>query len=347
MVAAAGVPTVDVAGLAEGKSKEERGKTVEQIRKACTEVGFFYATNHGVNGATIDATIGAAEDFFGMTKDQKLNIDNVNSSAFRGYIAQGLENTNGVVDEREQVEFGPDDEPAERDAMPYYLRLKGPNQWPDDAACPGFRPSLDTFASEMEQEARRLTAALAEALGEPADVWETEFDNPFVQMKICRYPGMETPTAGVSGVGAHSDSGFLSMLVQDDAGGLQVQIDGEWVDVPPLRHAIVVNLGEMLQLMSGGSFKATVHRVLRSERNRISIPYFWNPNLDVTMAGLGIGAAARSSATHGGTNEVYEDYGTNAFKSLARSHPRVLARHHPDLALIDGRVVVRARGNPR
>ena len=227
--------------------------------------------------------------------------------------------------------------------MPYYLRLQGPNQWPSDATCPDFRPAVEIFAVEMEEEARRLTGALAEVLGDNSDVWDRFFDDPFVQMKICRYPGLESADAGVSGVGAHSDSGFLSMLVQDDAGGLQAQLpNGDWVDVPPIKHAIVVNLGEVLQVMSGGKLRATVHRVQRTQRNRISVPYFWNPRLETTLADLGVstGDASTSSGTHGGRNEVQLEYGANAFKSLARSHPRVMDRHHPDLCVVDGRVMV-------
>ena len=101
--------------------------------------------------------------------------------------------------------------------------------------------------------------------------------------------GDENEGVGSFGVGAHTDSGYLSILLQDDVGGLQVQNgEGEWIEAPPLPGCMVVNLGEMLQLCTGGYYLATPHRVVSrpssENKDRISVPYFWNPRLDAVIS---------------------------------------------------------------
>ena len=165
---------------------------------------------------------------------------------------------------------------------------------------------------------------------------------------------------GCFGVGAHTDSGYLSILLQDDVGGLQVQNGkGEWIEAPPMPGKMVVNLGEMIQLMTGGFYLATPHRVVsrpptQSSKDRISVPYFWNPRLDALIVPIKHlpdtlvwcrpkPPAIDSTESHGrGRNALFGVYGANALKSLARSHPEVMKRHHPDLQVMpDGEVVHR------
>ena len=181
------------------------------------------------------------------------------------------------------------------------------------------------------------------------------------------------------GVGAHTDSGFLSLLVQDEVGGLEVLVEededgGEsgsssrratWIPVVPLEDAIVVNLGEVVEALTGGTFVATPHRVVQvvaSEANgaehRMPAPFFYNPRLDVDVGDFAaLGEAIREAARgrdeekgaavgqvpgrirEGPGNPVLASYGMNAFKSFARSHPEVVRRHHADLEVApDGTV---------
>ena len=187
--------------------------------------------------------------------------------------------------------------------------------------------------------------------------------------QIARYPPLPKAEdvgggrgVGTFGVGPHSDSGFLSLLLQDDVGGLQVQNgDGDWIDAPPLPGCMVVNLGEMLQLCTGGYYLATPHRVVSkpssTSKDRISVPYFLNPRLDAIIAPIDPlpatlawarprPAAVEATGSHGdGGNMLLGAYGANALKSLARSHPEVMLRHHPDLEVkLDGTVVRRGGG---
>ena len=312
----------------------------------------------------------SSKDFFALDYQQKMTIDYRQSPAFRGYMAQGLENTAGRPDRREQIEFGVEMPTSEISAAsaatikPYYKRLVAhPNQWPDQHV-PTLRPHVQQFMKEMEVLSRRLMKYLALSLDLPANYFDDTFGNcPNVQLKICHYPAVanapdtsvdgnsDDDTRAMFGVGPHTDSGYLSLLLQDDVGGLQVQNgDGIWIDAPPIDGTIVVNLGEMIQLATRGYFLATPHRVLNVERQqddegRFSMPYFWNPRLDFCVERIELpeslewerpkpsAESIESTDSHAGGNKLHACYGENAFKSLARSHPQVMKRHHPDLIL--------------
>jgi isopenicillin N synthase-like dioxygenase len=378
-----------------GCSRAAEAAFAAELREVCHTVGFFYVAGIDafVSPTTRRDALAAATRFFAMPQEKKDAMDYRNSPAFRGYVRLGAENTAGLPDLREQVEFGVEAEthPKATDAPPY-ARLRGPNQWPNEIDCPRFRENASRFSDEARALSTRLTRLLALSLDLPADAFDGVFgDAPNVQMKIARYPprmtaGMErrrrtdananeNDEAAAFGVGAHTDSGFLSLLLQDDVGGLQVMNGaGEWVDAPPVENTLVVNLGEMLQLATRGYYLATPHRVLlpdthtspergvRDEhRARLSVPYFWNPKLEYvcepmdlppsvrwTRAGAPTAAFAAAAAKaqkekkkEKKKNPLLEAYGANALKSLARSHPEVMARHHPDLVVGEDGAVAR------
>ena len=141
----------------------------------------------------------------------------------------------------------------------------------------------------LESLGQRLLAAMAEALGLAADHFAAAVTPPEVLLKIIRYTGSADADAEAGagqGVGAHRDTGFLTFVHQDGVGGLQVERDGRMIDVPPLDGTLVVNVGEMFQLVTNGYFKATVHRVVSPPPGveRISLAYFFNPKLEATLA---------------------------------------------------------------
>jgi len=297
-----------------------------------------------------------AAKFFALSAEEKMSIHHSSSPAFRGYIAHAAENTGGLADLREQVEFGVESAVPDMTAVgvfPVYRRLIGPNQWPDESKVPGFRDAMEGVMGGMHTLSLTLMGALLEALGLPDTALDSTIgDRPNMQMKIARYPpqrGEDSVSGAKYGVGAHTDSGYLSILLQDEVGGLQVRNgEGRWVDAPPLPGALVINFGEMLQLASGGFYLATEHRVLPPPAHgpaRLSVPYFFNPNLEAQISSLELPPSLQwqrpppsslsGSSTHAGRNKLLSQYGDNAFKSLARSHPAVLARHHPDLELSD------------
>ena len=141
-------------------------------------------------------------------------------------------------------------------------------------------------------------------------------------------------------MGSHKDGGVLTLLlVEPGKAGLQVQHGQGWIDAPPMPGAFVVNIGELLEVATGGYLKATVHRVISPPEgsDRISVPFFFNPALSATIPRLALPPelAAQAEAAGGVTadpdNPIFDTYGANALKSRLRAHPDVAERHHPDL----------------
>lgn len=184
---------------------------------------------------------------------------------------------------------------------------------------------------------RRLLGAFALALGQPA----TAFDGivgttPNNLIKIIRYPGRDA-TGDDQGVGAHKDGGFLTLLLQPDRGGLQVEAeDGRWIDAAPVPGTFVVNIGELLEMASDGYLKATVHRVVTppAGTERLSIASFLRADLDATVPLIDLPpdlAGGRRGVTRDPQNPLFRNVGENVLKGRLRSHPDVAARHWADV----------------
>lgn len=324
------LPILDLSQLDE--SPEAAARFRDELRAATHDVGFFYLTGTGISPELEARLLRAARDFFALPEEEKLAIENVKSPHFRGYTRVGGERTQGKVDWREQIDIGP-----ERDAVsggPAFNRLIGPNLWP--AAQPELKDVVSEWHDTLTGVARRLLRAWAQALGESASFFDEHFGEPSTLIKIVRYPGTDEPEPQ-QGVGAHKDSGVLTLLwVEPGKGGLQVERDGEWVDAPPVPGAFVVNIGELLEYATGGYLKATNHRVIspRAPEERISIPFFFNPALDQRLPLIDLPAdlaAEATGVTQDPGNPIHALYGENALKSRLRAHPDVAAIHHPDL----------------
>lgn len=342
LAAAAGaVPVIELARLRDLES-------IDALRRICHEVGLFYLAVGCEDWAACEAMAAASRTFFASDAATKAKIGYERSPAFRGYMRLGAENTAGVVDRREQIELGREDGVTEGEAVALCKRLVGPNQLTEDLA-----PAAAAWLEAMNGAARALTRALAVALGLDAGALDAAVlgPKPHWQAKTARYP------AGPGqGVGAHTDSGWLTLLWQDEA-GLEARVGEAWVPIAPKAGCLVVNLGEMLQLASAGYFLATPHRVRSPPKDRLSLPFFYNPSLDAVVDRVvdpaNIGPWSRpppddvaATDSHGaGRNKLVANYGINAFKSLARSHPKVFEKHHADLVVLpDGTVIRRCWG---
>ena len=153
----------------------------------------------------------------------------------------------------------------------------------------GYRRVMRRFAGELEALAERLLDLLCENLGLEGGYLARAFRGrstgaPTFGTKVSSYPPCPRPDL-VSGLRAHTDAGGIILLFQDDrVGGLQLLKGGEWVDVPPLRHAIVVNLGDQLEVVTNGAYKSVMHRVVaQPDGNRMSIASFYNPGSDAVI----------------------------------------------------------------
>ncbi|MCM1969857.1 MULTISPECIES: isopenicillin N synthase family oxygenase [Streptomyces] len=306
----------------------------ERLHSAAHDVGFFQLVGHGVGERETERLLSAMRKFFALPEAERLALDNINSPHFRGYTRTGDERTGGARDWRDQLDIG-----AERPARvpgpgeaPYWW-LQGPNQWP--AELPELREAALAWIERLSGVAERLLRELLTAIGAPADFYDPVFgDAAHPHLKLVRYPGSAGDGAD-QGVGAHKDYGFLTLLLQDQVGGLQVQrADGQFHDVPPIPGAFVVNLGELLEVATNGYLVATNHRVVSppGATERFSVPFFYNPRLDARVQPVPFPHASKAPGiTEDPGNPLFAEYGYNELKGKLRAHPLVAERHHRDL----------------
>jgi isopenicillin N synthase-like dioxygenase len=320
------LPTVDL------RARPRRLR--EGLRAAGHEVGFFYLTGHGVPPGLVTRVLEAARRLFALPQDEKDAIAMVRSPHFRGYTRLGGELTGGEVDWREQIDVGPERLPIGGLDKSDYRWLQGPNQWPP--ALPDLPAIVGEWDAALSAVARTLLQHWAASLGSPSDVFDAAFAGaPATLIKIIRYPGR---AASAQGVGAHRDSGVLTLLLAEPGStGLQVRpagiggTTGGWIDVPPREDAFIVNIGELLEVATRGYLRATQHRVnLQGPAgDRISVPFFFNPRLDARIPVLSLPGEleARARRVHDPSDPIFAVYGRNAWKSRLRAHPDVAAAH--------------------
>lgn len=327
------LPVIDFA-LLSGK-EPQRQQLIEKLGQTARDIGFFYLINHDIDRQLLDNVQRVARAFFALPQEEKLQVKMANSPHFRGYNLAGVEITRSQPDFREQFDIG-----AERDAFPVtpqapvWQRMQGPNQWPE--ALPELKTVITRWQQEMTRVALELLRSLAEALQLPRNAFDNLYgDYPNEHIKLIRYPG-RSAVESRQGVGAHKDSGFLTLLLQDDQPGLEVEVTPDnWVAASPLPGSFVVNIGELLELATNGYLRATVHRVVSPQvaQERLSIAFFLGAQLDAvvpvyqlppSLARLAQGPASDP------LNPLLREVGWNYLKGRLRSHPEVAQRFYAD-----------------
>ena len=327
------IPLLDLRRLDAGAA--QRAAFLAELRTAAHDIGFFYVTGHGVDAELLRDLMNAARGFFSLPDPDKLATEMVNSPHFRGYNRVAAELTRGRRDWREQIDIGPERTALPLGAAPPWARLRGPNQWP--AALPGLREIVERWQESAMQVLIRILRAFALALECPADAFEALYGGePHFMTKLIRYPGRADEGNETQGVGAHKDSELLTLLLQDEHEGLQVETPTGWVGVPPRAGTFVVNIGELLELASDGYLRATLHRVVAPPvgLSRISAAFFLGARLDAVVPLLPLPPALAAQARgpeRDPYNPLFHQVGMNYLKGRLRSHPDVAARHHADL----------------
>ncbi len=256
------------------------------MAEAYGATGFAYVVDHGIPERVVDALFDASRRFHALPHAAKDAVA-VNRH-HRGYIGPGA-----ATDRASSVEAATrpnlsesfiklSDAPPGRAAWP----LDGPNRWPD---LPGFREAVEAFEAAAEPMARRLVAAMALGLGAEPDRLLRLFEPPTAWLRLLRYPPRPADAPPDRyGSAPHTDFGCLTLLAQDDAGGLEVRAaDGSWIAAPPVEDALLVNTGDIVPVWSGGRWRSTAHRVVNPpDRDRYSIAYFYDPCPDAVIAPL-------------------------------------------------------------
>jgi isopenicillin N synthase-like dioxygenase len=318
------VPVIDMAPLF-GANDPARRATAARIADACEDDGFFQVVGHGVSPRTIATLAFQASAFFALPASEKARIGmDRGGAAWRGWFPLGGELTSGRPDDKEGIYFGedlPGDDPRVVAGWP----LHGANLWP--AAAPGLRPAVDAYMSACARAAGALMQGISLSLNLEADYFSRAYlSRPTLLFRIFRYP---PTTPGGWGVGEHTDYGLLTLLAQDDVGGLEVKARSGWAAAPPIPGALVCNIGDMLERLTGGRFVSTPHRVVnRTRRERLSFPFFFDPDFAARMTAVPAAARRRASGPRwdGADVHAYDGaYGDYLLGKVGRVFPDLKA----------------------
>lgn len=277
------VPVIDITRL------EERA-TLEAIDLACREWGFFQVIRHGIDQAVIDAIFAVSRAFFAQPAGEKRKVLRDADNPW-GFYDREL--TRNRRDWKEIYDYGPADGAGIEPRWPRGLfRLR-------------FEPAVRAYYAGARTLAMRLLAAIATNLGVAPEILARGFDGPHTSfLRLNFYPKCPPADGGASadgplGVGQHTDAGALTLLLQDAQPGLEVCRDGRWHRVEPRSDALVINIGDIVQVWSNDRYRAAVHRVITNAgADRYSVPFFLNPSYDTDYEPLPARVTARNPARY-------------------------------------------------
>ncbi|XP_068334566.1 1-aminocyclopropane-1-carboxylate oxidase [Pyrus communis] len=250
----------------ESLNGEGRKATMEKIKDACENWGFFELVSHGIPTEFLDTVERLTKEHYKQCLEQR----------FKELVAsKGLE---GVQTEVKDMDW-------ESTFHLRHLPQSNISEVPD--LKDEYRNVMKEFALKLEKLAEQLLDLLCENLGLEQGYLKKAFygtKGPTFGTKVSNYPPCPNPDL-IKGLRAHTDAGGLILLFQDDkVSGLQLLKDGEWVDVPPMRHSIVINLGDQLEVITNGKYKSVEHRVIaQTDGTRMSIASFYNPGSDAVI----------------------------------------------------------------
>jgi polar amino acid transport system ATP-binding protein len=290
------VPVIDVGPLRGERPGATRDAVARALDAACRDVGFFYVVGHGVDDRLPRRLDTLARAFFALDDTEKSLVAMPRAGrAWRGWFPLGGELTSGVPDGKEGIYFGAElgpDHPRVRAGVP----LHGANLFPARPALLG--PTVLAYLDAMTALGHLLASGMALALGLESDWFVQNLTaDPTILFRIFHYPPSSAPDEGW-GVAEHTDYGLLTILHQDDVGGLEVHTPRGWIDAPPVPGSFVCNLGDMLERMTGGLYRSTPHRVRnRSSTSRISSAFFFDPSWDAEIVPVPVAAPSSPGPT--------------------------------------------------
>ena len=263
------LPVIDLGPSFSGEDVD-RERVAEEIGTACRDTGFFYIANHGIDQAVVDRAFAESNRFFDQPDALKTPLrKRDDSNGYEPMEAQRLDNES-PGDLKESFNFttgGVTGSPGFRASL-----------WPDDL--PGFRDGLEAYNRDMRALGLHVSQLASLSLGMSLNHFDHMFDPQKSPLRILRYPPHPKETEfNQLGAGAHTDWGWMTLLVQDALGGLEVETaTGDWVRVDPIPGTFVVNLGDLLARWTNGQYHSSLHRVMNncSGQNRHSIVLFYN-----------------------------------------------------------------------
>ncbi|KAK9061054.1 hypothetical protein SSX86_018234 [Deinandra increscens subsp. villosa] len=265
------IPLIDLSGL-NSPEASLRHATLNQISAACREWGFFQVVNHGLRPELVDGAREIWREFFHESMEVKQKYAN-SPKTYEGYGSRlGLQK--GAILDWSDYYFL------------HYLpsSLKDHNKWPEKPT--SLREVVEEYSKEIVRLGRDLLEAFSVNLGLRGDFLQNKFGGEDVGacLRVNFYPKCPQPDLTL-GLSPHSDPGGMTFLLPDEnVCGLQVRRDEQWIMVKPARHAIIVNIGDQLQVLSNAIYKSVEHRVIVNEnKERVSLAYFYNPKSDLLI----------------------------------------------------------------
>ena len=318
-LARAEAPLIDFSNAT--RSGTARRSLARELAQVCGEVGFFYIANHGVPADAVKRMFGDAVEFFALPLESRMALSLAKSTDYRGYlplrmIGEGAGLRGNLYD---SFMVWPD---LARDGAPRGRQSRSPNVWPREM--PGLERTMLDYADHVNAVAIELAKLLALGLGLPEQTFLDFFRDPIVLLRFLHSPPQAPTDFGDHmGLRPHTDAGAFTILAQDDTGGLEILgRDDEWIAVPPVEDAFVVNLGEMMKVWTDGIFTSTPHRVInRYGRERYSIPFFYYADYDAPLKPV-IANPSRTSAPEFYTS-IASDGPATAGEHLARIHRKI------------------------
>lgn len=282
------IPVVDISALRKASLQQLQTNpssavqlVANELHHASTSYGFIYVTGHGIPETVLEHARTTGLEFFRASQDEKARV--TISRQHRGWLKQGgaKMHDDAKPDLKESFVWALEDAAGE---TPDDHPLRGKNQWPD------FQPQLRDAALDYFHHATDVATSLlygfALGLNLAADTFLKTSNSPMSRASFVYYPSQDPRGDDQQfGVGAHTDFGVLTVLCQDDVGGLQVEdINGNWIDAPPVPGALVVNVGDLLSRWTAGAYKSTPHRVInQSGRERLSLVLAYDPDPDTLI----------------------------------------------------------------
>jgi isopenicillin N synthase-like dioxygenase len=276
------IPHIDISSLFTDKNSDE---TVNAIGGACRDIGFLSISGTGVSAQNIAKMRSVVRQIFDVPEAQKW-AGAITRDSYRGYIPLGFFTPNDGSSNKDNYEgYKLHLETATNARIVQDCSLYGPNIWPENI--PDAKSTILSYWAEMDRIVDALLRALAVHLGLDSNVFRDAFVNPMTNMTLLHYPPQDRHDKGY-GIHPHKDTDALTIIAPDPIGGLEVQTrDGGWISPECPADGFVVNIGDMLELWSGGRLVSTPHRVVNATgKERYSFPYFAVPRHDVTVSPL-------------------------------------------------------------
>jgi isopenicillin N synthase-like dioxygenase len=276
------IPVIDISGLVAG-DPDGLEHAAREIGAAARDVGFFAIAGHGIPDGVREGIFAASRTLFALPTAEKETLAIERAGNNRGWVRLGGEalDPSRPADLKEAFNIGlelPPDDPDIVGRRPF----RGPNAWPD---LPGWRSTVLDYFDRVWALGRLLHRAIATDLRLPPGFFEDKLDRPLATLRLLRYPPAAPAAQGAIGAGEHTDYGNLTLLLTDDAGGLEVRTrQGDWISPPALDGSYVVNIGDCLMRWTNDVYVSTPHRVVhRAPRERLSVAFFLDPNPDALI----------------------------------------------------------------